>query len=176
MRLTCLFVVALSSLSLLSGCRTGTVSAVVPLAGGGQINVPMDRNGPPRGEGEGYRVEIATLQPGAEARETFYEFGLSSANEPALRRIQVIDMSDEQPVTLVDDQHPEFKDRKWKTKTEVMTADDPRLKWVYQITLSMRAYRFVLTANDGHEISFYHISTFPQFLKQAIRAKWGEKY
>lgn len=176
MRLPCLPLLALSLIALLSGCATGDVKYVVPLAGGGQLSIPLNREGPPPGEGEGYRVIVGTLMPGKEEREAFYAFGLTTTKEPALRRIQVIDMSDEAPIPLVDDQQPQFTKGQWHGKSETLVANDPRLKFVYQITPSLRAYRFILTANDGHEISFYHIATFPPFLKAAMRSKWGEKY
>lgn len=162
--------------ALTSGCQTGTVSAVVPIAGGGKINVPMTKNGPPPGEAEGYRSEIAALIPGAGEREAVYDVGIVALNEPALKRIVVEDISDETPFLLVDDQNPQFENRHWRTKSRVFSADHPHLKWVFHVTVSMRVTRFTLTALDGHEFSFNHVTVYPPFIKGAMRAKWGEKY
>lgn len=175
MRLSC-FVLVCSAVVLLSGCVTGDVKYVVPLADGTQLNVPMTREGPPPGQAEGYRIVRGALQPGEAERTAYYEFDIVAEQEPALRRIQIIDLSDEAPIPLVDDQNPQFTNRRWTGKSETMTADDRRLKFIFQITFSLRVYRVVLTANDGHQITFNHIATYPPFFKQAIRGKWGEKY
>lgn len=179
MRIRRLLACLVPAVALWSGCQTGEIVRVVPVSGGGQINVPMTGKGPTPGEGEGYRVAVAGLQPfepNQDPRQVRYTFALTSEKEPALARIQVEDISDEQAAPLIDDAQPAFKNRRWEALTDVLTPEDPRLKWIYQITLSFRVYRFTLTAKDGHKISFNHVSVYPPFVKEAIRGKWGEKY
>lgn len=159
-----------------AGCQTGTVKAVIPIAGGGQITVPIGPQGLPVGEAEGYRTERAVLLPGAQERQAYYEFGLVAEKAPAPSRIRIEDISDAAPVLLVDQANPVFTDRVWREKSETINADDPRMNWVFQITMSYRVYRFTLNLQDGREVSFNHVTAYPPPTKGAIRAKWGEKY
>ncbi len=160
----------------LAGCQTGEVAKVVPISGGGTITVPLTRDGLKPGAGGGYEVAGSVLEPGKDARDAFYAFGLIAHVEPALRRIQVQDISDETAATLVDDTNPKFEKRLWHIKTDTISADDPRMKWVFQITPSLRVYHFILTRNDGTEISFNHIAMYPPMMKAVMRSRWGEKY
>lgn len=176
MRFPCLLALALGAIAFTSGCNTGEVKAVVPISGGGKITVPLTKEGPAPGEAEGYRIEVAALQPGKQANEAFYGFGLVAAHEPALQRIQIEDISDEKAVTLIDEKDPKFVNRRWVASTEPITAEDPRLKWVMQITLSMRVYHVTLTLADGRTAAFNHVTTYPPFIKAAIRAKLGLNY
>jgi hypothetical protein len=161
---------------LLASCVTGDVSQIVPTSNGGHISVPLTRGGPQPGQADGYKVEVAILQPGKEKRESFYTFGLVASREPALRRIQIEDISDEKPSTLVDVTDPKFENRRWRTDTEAISADDPRMKWVYQIPLSMRVYHFTLTRLDGSQVAFDHVTVYPPVMKALVRNHWGEKY
>jgi hypothetical protein len=175
MRLS-LAVVSLPLVLLVAACQSGDVKVKVPISGGGEIAVPLTREGPPPGQADGYKVDVATLQPAQENREAFYKFGLVANHEPALRRIRIEDISDEKAALLADVTDPKFTDRHWTVETETMTTDDPRLQWVFQITMSMRVYRFTLTRTDGTDVSFNHIAVYPPFFKALIRSKWGEKY
>lgn len=159
----------------LTGCQTGGVAAVVPIAGGGQINVDLGPNGPVPGEADGYRA-VATVVPGSEKSQIEYDFGLQAQQTPDLTRIQIVDISDEKPEPILDVSHPAFKNREWTQKSAPLTPDDPRLKWIYQITPSFRVYQFTITHADGKKTTFNHVAMYPPFLKAMIRARWGLKY
>jgi hypothetical protein len=176
MRSSCVFLFVAALLAISAGCQSGSVSAIVPVAGGGHINVPMRVGGPPPAEGDGFRVDRATIAPAKDTRELRYDFALVALNQPDLRRIQIDDISDETAATLIDDSHPQFNDRRWTASTEMIPAEDPRLKWMFQITPSLRVFRFTLTHADGRKTTLDQVSTFPPVLKQAIRGAWGEKY
>jgi len=176
MRSRILSVLLLPAVAVLAGCATGEVLKVVPISGGKTITVPLSREGVKPGEGGGYRVSGAILLPGTEERTAFYTFGLVTLQEPALKRIQIVDISDDKESLLVDDTAPKFTDKHWIGKSDTISADDPRLQWVFQISLSARVYRFTLTRTDGSEVSFNHVVFIPPPLKTVIRSKWGEKY
>ena len=176
MRCVCVAFILGSFILAFGGCQTGSVSAVVPTAGGGHITVPMARGGPPPAEAEGYRVERATISPAKDARELRYEFTLLALQPPGLRRIQIEDISDETAAPLVDDQNPQFSESRWQAKTEMIPAEDPRLRWIFQITPSLRVFRFTFTLADGRRITLDQVSTYPPIVKQAVRNAWGEKY
>ena len=176
MRPTRVVLLILPLLVLCAGCQTGDVLMKVPISGGGEIVVPVTGGGPKPGHAAGYTVDVASLEPGTQTREAYYKFGLVCAQAPALRRIRIEDISDEKPVVLIDDRNPKFKDRHWAENTAMISADDPRFRWVYQITMSMRVYKFTLTLSNGSHVSFNHVTIYPPFVKSIIRAKWGAKY
>ena len=130
------------------------------------------------GETDGYRVDRATIAPSREKRELRYEFGLLATrpNPPPIARIQVDDISDENVAPLIDDPQPKFVHGQWAAVTDMIPAEDPRLQWVFQITRSLRVYRFTLTMADGRHVVFNQVTGFPPFLKTAVRKIWGEKY
>ncbi|PTX90935.1 hypothetical protein [Opitutus sp. ER46] len=177
MRLPCLLAFLLSLAAFLSGCQTGEILAVVPISDGGKINVPLTSKGPPQGEGGGYRVELAMVFPGKENRQAYYQFGMSAtAKAPALQRLRIEDISDEKPALLLDEANPKFEKNSWMGKTDIIAAEDRRMAWLFQITSSMRVYRFTLTTTAGETITFNHVSIYPPMIKESMRAKWGEKY
>jgi hypothetical protein len=176
MRSRFLTIISLPLLSLLAGCQTGEVSKVIPTSGGGQIIVPLTREGMKPGSADGYHVTLAALEPGKELREVYYLFHLTATKNPALKHIKIEDISDETAATLVDDADPKWEDSTWTGKSETMTPEDPRMKWALQITLSMRVYHFTLTRKDGSQVEFNHVTTYPPPMKALIRARWGEKY
>ena len=160
----------------LTGCHTGTVAEIVPTSGGGHITVPLTRNGLKPGSGGGYTVDASALEPAKEAHEAYYIFGLKTTQTPALSRIQIEDISDETAAPLVDDHAPKFTAGQWHMNTQAIAANDPRMKWIFQITPSLRVYQFTLTQKDGKQITFHHVTLYPPFVKAVIRHRWGEKY
>ena len=176
MRSRSFVVILVPVLALLAGCATGEVSKVVPISGGKTLNVPLTREGVKPGEAEGYRAAGAVLMPGTEERTAVYNFALLALKEPALKRIRIVDISDEKESPLVDDPAPRFAEKHWLAKSDPINADDPRLQWVFQISPSVRVYHFILTRTDGSEISFNHVVFVPPPFKAAVRGKWGEKY
>ncbi len=176
MRLPVLIAVLVPLLGLWSGCRTGDVIQKIPVSGGGFVTIPLTGGGPQPGEGGGYKVAAAGLQPGKADREAFYTFSLMTNKQPDLRRVVVTDISDEKPVVLLDDADPKFEGGLWKKDTDVLTPEDPRLQWVFQIPMALRVYQFKLTRQNGEEISFHHVAGYPPPIKAMMRARWGEKY
>jgi hypothetical protein len=163
-------------LLLLGGCIHGEVAQVIPVSGGKTITVELSREGLKPGEADGYKVFVAILQPGKDSKTATYTFGLDASVPPALKRIRIVDISDETEAPLVDVQDPKFEKTRWVYQTPEIPADDPRMKWVFQITGSFRIYQIILTKNDGSEVSFHHITMYPPMVKTLMRDKWGEKY
>lgn len=160
----------------LAGCASGVVSQVIPVAGGEKISVPITRQGPKPGETDGYRVTSTAFHPSKDTRAGAYRFSMLAKKTPALRSIRVDDISDEQAVVLYEDKNPKFENNVWTGESVQIAAESPNLRWVFQITLSIRIYRFTLVHADGREESFTHPTLYPPVLKAFMRSVWGEKY
>jgi len=176
MRQSCF--VSIVFLLLLAGCSSPSEGMrPVPITGGRSILIPFGPQGPRPGKADGYEVLHAGAAPGAQARQTIYQFACSAPPGAALQRIQVDDISEEQPSPLIDDQQPWLSENHlWHMDTAPLNADDPRLAWIYTVTPTMRVYRFTITDKAGHKSYLYQAVGYPDFIKSAIRRQWGEKY
>jgi hypothetical protein len=164
-------------LLVLAGCGTpGDQMRPVPIAGGRVVDIPFGPGGPRAGRANGYEVKQANLAPGAQEREVIYQFAFTSLPGAELKSVQVEDISDDKAYPLIDDQHPWLTDNRWHAETRPIAATDPRLAWVYQVVPSMRVYRFTLIDTADRRSVLYQLAVYPDFIKSAIRRKWGEKY
>ena len=161
----------------LSGCTTATeVERPVHVAGGKVIGIPFGPNGPRPGRANGYEVAFASIGPGLTDLELTYRFvvNIPPGSKPA--NIKVDDISDEEAYPLIDDQHPWLEAGFWHIETRPIKNNDPRLAWVLNVTPSIRVYRFTIMDEAGRRSLLYQVTVYPDYLKSAIRQKWGEKY
>jgi hypothetical protein len=163
----------------LGGCASPTeVQHPVTVKGGRMIGIPFGPQGPLPGRGNGYEVRQASMGPGpgAQDSEAVYQFAVSIPPGVKLQRVQVEDISEEQFSPLVDDRNPWLTDDHWQITTPPMKPDDPRLAWMYTVTLSVRVYEFTITDTTGKQTVLHQVIVYPDLLKSLVRKKWGEKY
>jgi len=122
------------------------------------------------------KIESFGLRPEIEQKEVKYTFEFSDAHSRGLKAVKVEDVSDDAPFLLVDDTAPQYTNGRWHGASRTFGAGDEYLKWIYQLENSLRVYRFTITFADGHELIIHQGSTFPNFMKSAIRHMFGEKY
>ncbi len=159
-----------------SGCTMPDELRPVPISGGRVVDIPIGPNGPRPGRGNGYEVLHAWMSPGTQDREVIYQFALSVPPATNIQSIKVEDISDEQAYLLVEDLHPWQTDRQWTINTLPIKAEDPRLAFVYNITPSLRVYRFTIIDGTNRRTVLYQTANYSNIFKFAIRHKWGEKY
>lgn len=170
------FAFAVSVLLLFVGCSTSNEMRPIPVAGGRVIGIPFGPQGPRPGQADGYTVKLANAVPGQQEREIFYQFAVNAPPEAVLQRVEVDDISEDQPSHLIDDGHPWITDHVWHMNSPPLKANDPRLAWIYTVTPTLRVYRFTLTDKSGRKTILHQVSGYPDFVKSMIRQKWGEKY
>jgi len=155
----------------LGGCASPEQLHPVPIAGGKLLGI-----GPNSGKANGYEIQQSAITPGTQERQVFYEFALSLPPDTTLKRVRVDDISDEQASLLIDDRKPWQEDRRWHARTSTLDAADHRLLWIFTVTPSMRVYRFIVSDATDRETILYQVVPYPDWIKSAIRRRWGEKY
>jgi len=162
--------------ALLAGCATGDYSLVAPVSGGTKVRVPIGPGGPVPMEMDGVKIEVFGLRPDFEKKQVLYTFGFFDARGRGLQDVKVEDVSDDTPFPLLEDAAPQVDKGHWHGTSRSFAAGDEYLKWIYQVDNSLRVYRFTVKFTDGHELVIHQGSTFPNFMKSAIRHMFGATY
>ena len=161
----------------LGGCAATDTLLPIPIAGGKVVGIPFGPRGPLSGAGNGYQIQFAGGLPGQTATQLVYKFALTAPAGVTLKEVLIDDISDEQSVAgLVDDQKPWLDGNFWHGETKPFDVKDPLLAWAYTVTPSTRVYRFTITDTAGIKTVLYQVAGYPQYVKAAMRASWGEKY
>lgn len=167
---------ALLVASLLAGCATGDVAMLAEIAGGQKVRVPFGKGGPEMTSEDGVTITQATFSLNAD-KKVFYVFSCTDSRNRALRRVQVEDVSDAAPLSLVDDAKPQpAAGGKWLGETPSLAWNDPKIMWLATISNSLRVYRFTLTFADGRTLVLLQGSFFPASLKGVVRQTMGQNY
>ena len=161
-----------------AGCASPEVIRRIPISGGKVALFSFGPKGAEPGRANGYEVKEAFLMPATDAKEVLYKFIVSTPPGASLKRIQIEDVSEEDgpAFPLIDDSAPVIKEGRYQISTPTIAAGDRHLQWVLTITTTMRVYHFTLTDTAGKTTEMLHVSAYPDFVKSAIRQKWGEKY
>jgi hypothetical protein len=89
----------------------------------------------------------------------------------------VDDVSDEAPVTLVDDPAPTLTAAgAWHHESEPFDLNAPHAKWLATISNSLRVYRFTLTFADGQTVVLHQGTLFTAAMKAGVRQAMGQNY
>jgi hypothetical protein len=161
----------------LCGCTAPTdVVRPIHVAGGRVLGIPFGPNGPRPGRANGYEVAFAGIGPGPTDRELIYRFAVTIPPGSTPQNIKVEDISDELAWPLIDDLHPWVEEKIWHIETLPIKSDDPRLAWVLNVSLSIRVFRITILDDASRRSVLYQVTVYPDYLKAAIRQKWGEKY
>jgi hypothetical protein len=161
----------------LAGCAAPEVIRLITITGGKPVQFSFGPNGAAPGRANGYEVRLATVLPAKDPKEIYYQFAFTAPAGAVLKRVQIEDVSEEAAAfPLVDDAAPKLNGNRWQADSATLQAGDARLAWVYTIQTTMRVYRFTLTDAAGTRTEMLQVVGYPDFLKSAIRMKWGEKY
>lgn len=167
---------ALLVAGLLAACATGDVAMLAEIAGGQKVRVPFGKGGPEMTTEDGVLINQATFTLNAE-KKIFYVFSCTDSRNRALRRVQVEDVSDAAPLSLIDDAKPQLAaGGKWLGETPPLDWNDAKIKWLATISNSLRVYRFTLTFADGRTLVLLQGSFFPAPMKAAVRQTMGQNY
>ncbi len=159
------------------GCASPEVIRLITITGGKPVQFSFGPNGAAPGRANGYEVRLATVLPAKDPREIYYQFAFTAPVGAVLKRVQIEDVSEEAAAfPLIDDAAPKLTGNRWQADSATVQVGSPHLAWVYTIQTTMRVYRFTLTDAAGVRTEMLHVVGYPDFVKSAIRMKWGEKY
>jgi len=176
MRRFCLIpVVAL--LALLSGCVApgmGGLSMNVTISGGETIRIDFDHGAIVHPENEDVQIITAILEPHLKEKNFTYLFSFQAKHGHAQtpRSVKVDDVTDDTPVSLVDDPYPAYnKESVWASR--VGPFDSDKIPWLVEIENSVRIFRFTIVTADGRTLVLYQGASYPAFIKKSLRQDFG---
>ena len=163
---------------MMAGCASPEVIRRIPISGGQVASFSFGPKGAEPGRANGYEIKEALLMPGTDAKDVVHRFAVSTPPGTNLKRVQIEDVSEEDgpAFSLVDDSSPTITNGSYQASSAALHAGAPQLQWIYTITTTMRVYRFTLFDAAGRKTEILHVTGYPDFIKSAIRMKWGEKY
>jgi hypothetical protein len=163
---------------LLSGCiGESTHSYTTTIAGGEEVRIPLgDRSGPlPVSQGD-ISIVVARFTFDPAEKVVFHMFAFTDKSGRLPRHVKVEDVTESEPVVLVDDAQPKLEKNLWHGVSEKMGAGDPRLKWVMTVDNAIMIYRFTIVTADGKTVVIHQGAPCPAVAKFAIRHAFGENY
>jgi hypothetical protein len=161
----------------LTGCMsTGEVIAMVPLADGTKLQVPMSGRGPQPTQTDDAQVTAATFDLQAAEHTLTYHLGFKLRRPATVQHVQVADLAGDKPIVIVDDSAPKLTNDEWRSSVEPWPANDARLQWLYTVENSIRVYRFTIDLADGRHVVLDQAQIVPAFGKEQIRRQLGANY
>ena len=182
-RIMKIFILLLPVITLTSGCAMiHTESHQV--YGGQSVSVEVERMWPgwdSRGilmmptwnEHAEVQQVIAFSPPQLPTNVIQYAFALKwkDANLPA--SIKVEDITDAQPVVLVEDPNPTSTD--WEGMSAVLPLNDPNLAWVQSTEDAIRIYCFTVVSSSGEQIRFHQAVNYSYHFTALLRRYFADR-
>lgn len=170
-------VALLGLLAVAAGCASKVFSYATTVSGGEQLRFTFEAGRAAPVKAEGFQILDAGIRPDMETKKVVCGFLFFDENpNRALQSVRVEDVTEEQPVLLIDDLAPKVEKQRWSGLTKQFGAESPEIKWVFYIADSVRVYRFTITTADGRKVVLHQAAMVPAWVKGVIRAMFGEKY
>ena len=161
-------------LALLAGCNAGPKTFKFPISGGEMVSISFNNGTIVPGEDDDFKIELAQFQVNGKGQPGVYLFRLWSKKGAVPRSVKVEDVSENEPVVLLEDAAPKLTaDRRWICITPPVAADRENLRWVFEIESCFRIYRFTIGMPDGRAVVLYQACSYPDFIKAVFRQLLG---
>lgn len=159
-----------------SGCATSEFRYTKTISTGERLDFSLVRGRVVDATGGGLTARAPIILPDQEQKQLRFIFGLLVTDDGTLQRVQIEDVSDEQPILLVDETNPELKDRQWIGRSEWFTLENPAASWVKYLGETFRVYRITATRGNGETVVLHEGSYTQGFAKAILRRLLGEDY
>ncbi|HZZ58948.1 MAG TPA: hypothetical protein VFE31_14035 [Opitutaceae bacterium] len=160
-----------------AGCQApgmGGIALNAEISGGSKVEIPINRHGAIKAENDDLRVTDATLIADFKVRLCCYAFGFQEKHPFGLRRVMVEDVTDDQPVVMIDDRHPRLVgNHYWRAVTPRFTPTPDNIHWLMEVDYNMRIYRFTIVKDDGQTEVLYDGQDYGNPVKEYIRIGMG---
>ncbi len=102
-----------------------------------------------------------------------YAFALKWKDAHLPASIKVEDVTDAQPVVLVEDPNPTSTD--WEGMSAVLPLNDPNLAWVQSTEDAIRIYCFTVVSSSGEQIRFYQAVNYSYHFTALLRRYFADR-
>ena len=128
---------------------------------------------PVHAEDDVAKVVDAVLQTSPATKQARYFTGVIVKDGRAPRSIKVEDVTDDQPVTFVEDAQPRLEGREWKCSSDLFSPDKDAVAWLLQDEDTIRIYRFTIVTAEGRADVLYEAHSYPMAEKASMRQQLG---
>ncbi|ACB75037.1 hypothetical protein [Opitutus terrae] len=159
----------------LSGCATSEYKYTTKISSGERLSFRLVNGRVDDAVADGFEARAPVILPGEKEKKLQFAFGVVAKNKPP-RRVQVEDVSEEQPMLLVDDTDPQLKGQLWTGQSAWFDLEDPQAHWISYLGETFRVYRITITTADGATVVLHEGSVTPAFMKAMMRKFFGKEY
>jgi hypothetical protein len=160
-------------LGALLGCAASRLTVKLPISGGEYVPIQFSRGAALHAENDDLRVVDAVFMVDAASKRALYFAGIIVKDGRPPRSVKVEDVTDDQPVTFVEDDHPRLADKEWKCTSDPFVPDQNTAAWLSQIEDTIRMYRFTVVTADGRTEVLYEAHGYTAVVKTAMRQQLG---
>lgn len=159
-----------------AGCATSEYRYSKVVAGGERLTFRMVKGRMDDMKVDEFEGRSPIILPDKDQKKISYAFGLHVASSTPPRQVRVEDVSDEQPILLLEDTNPQLGKTFWRGESPWYGVDAPEINWVTFLGESVRVYRFTIIAADGRTVVLHQAMVVPAFQKAMMRHLLGKDY
>lgn len=159
-----------------AGCATSEYRYSKVVSGGERLTFRMVKGRMDDMKVDEFEGRSPIILPDKDQKKISYAFGIHVASSTPPKHVRVEDVSDEQPILLLDDANPQLVKAYWRGQSAWYGVDAPEINWVTFLGESVRVYRFTITAADGRTVVLHQAMVVPAFQKAMMRALLGKDY
>lgn len=160
-----------------AGCQAPGMGGIVlnaEISGGEKVRIPVSRKGAVKAENDDLAITGSTLLADFRTRRVNYGFSFQEKHPFGVRSVKVEDVTDDEPVTLIDDEHPLIDaQNRWRKVTRPFTPTPDSIPWLMEVDYNMRIYRFTIVKADGQTDVLYSGQDYGNPIKHFIRVGMG---
>jgi hypothetical protein len=159
-----------------AGCATSEYRYSKVVAGGERLTFRMVKGRMDDMKVDEFEGRSPVVLPDKGQKKISYAFGIHVDSPTPPKHVRVEDVSDEQPILLLEDASPQLNKQYWRAQSAWYGVDAPEINWVTFLGESVRVYRFTITAADGRTVVLHQGMVVPAFQKVMMRHLLGKDY
>jgi hypothetical protein len=160
---------------LLMGCARQPTTEAVTVSGGRNLRFTRLGAGFVRAESDRFVVDETGLTTYRTEGKNFvrWQFAILPKEEPALQRIKIEDVTDENPVLVLDDRAPVVEERLWTRQSDLIRASPRSIPWLFNFGRTTRVFRITIRETSGKTSILYQAVLFTPKAKKDFRVLMG---
>jgi hypothetical protein len=158
------------------GCTSSSPRLSVPIAGGESVSLGREGAGFKPAENDRVAITDAALQTVNLDGNPYvrWAFSIQPKQSVELSAIRIEDVTDPEPLLLVNDVAPQPQyGGKWTETAGLMEFSSASVRWLDEPKETVRVFRFTINEVDGRSYVLYQGVLFAPAAKEAIRATFA---
>jgi hypothetical protein len=160
---------------LLSGCVHQPMTQSITVSG--DLNLTFTRLGAGfvKAENNRFVVDEAGLTTYRTEGKNFvrWQLAIMPKQETAFQLIRIEDVTDENPVLVLEDRAPRIEERRWSRQSDLIRANIRSIPWLFEFGRTIRVFRFTVRETNGKTSMLYQAVLFTPKAKKDFRVLMG---